>query len=79
MTKDGCPVAQLRFVSDLERRKRMKGNAPQVDETALSKEDDVAARGHSEAVDLGLDVRDRLGVGLQPCNVDFDIEVADAG
>lgn len=46
-----------------------------VDQTTLGKEEDVTAVGHGEAVDLGLDVLDRLGVGLQPGNVDFDIEV----
>lgn len=34
--------------------------------------------GHGESVNLGLDVDDRLGVSLEPCNVDFDIEVTDA-
>lgn len=46
-----------------------------VDETTLSKEDDVAAAGHQEAVNLGLDVLDGLGVGLQPGNVDLNVEV----
>jgi hypothetical protein len=55
------------------------GGASQVDETALGEEDDVAARGHGEAVDLGLDVDSGRGVGLQPCNIDFDIKVTDAG
>src|SRR4051812_32801481 len=51
--------------------------ASQVDKTTLSKEDDMAAIGHQEAVDLGLDVGDRLGVLLEPRNVDFDVEVTD--
>ena len=49
----------------------------QVDKTALSKEDDVASVLHEEAVNLGLDAGDRLGVGLEPSNIDFDIEVTD--
>jgi hypothetical protein len=49
----------------------------QVNETALGEEDDVAAAGHEEAVDLGLDVGDGFGVLLEPRNVDFDIEVTD--
>jgi hypothetical protein len=47
-----------------------------VDQTALSQEDDVTAAGHGESVDLGLDVLDRLGVGLEPGNVDLNVEVA---
>lgn len=47
----------------------------EVDETALSKKDDVPAVLEEEAVNLGLDVLDALGVGLEPGNVDFDIEV----
>lgn len=47
-----------------------------VDKAALSQEDDVTAVGHQETVDLGLDVLHRLGVGLEPGNVNLDIEVA---
>lgn len=53
------------------------GGTSQVDETALGEEDDVAAGRHEVAVDLGLDVGDRLGVLLEPGNVDFDVEVTD--
>lgn len=52
------------------------GGTAKVDQTTLSEEDDVAAVVHEEAVDLGLDVLDRLGVGLEPGNVNLDIEVA---
>ena len=52
---------------------------PQVDETTLSKEDDVAAVLQQEAVNLGLDVGSALGICLEPGNVDLDVEVADAG
>jgi hypothetical protein len=55
------------------------GGAAQVDETALGEEDDVASVGHGIAVDLRLDVRDRDGVGLEPGNVDLDVEVTNAG
>jgi hypothetical protein len=50
--------------------------AAQVDQATLGEEDDVAARGHEEAVDLGLDVLDILGVGLEPGNVNLNVEVA---
>ena len=53
------------------------GGAAQVDETALGEEDDVVAVWHEEAVDLWLDRDDALGVGLEPGNVDLDVEVAD--
>jgi hypothetical protein len=56
---------------------RVASGASQVDETALSEEDDVTAVLHEVAVDLGLDAGDRLGVLLEPSNVDFDIEVTD--
>ena len=52
--------------------------ASKVDKTTLSKEDDVAAVGHGEAVDLGLNIRDRLGVRLQPGDVDFNVKVTNA-
>ena len=55
----------------------MTGGTSQVDETTLSKEDDVAAVLQEEAVDLGLDAGDRLGVLLEPGNVDLDVEMAD--
>lgn len=35
----------------------------------------MAAVLHEEAVNLGLDVLDALGVGLQPSDVDLNIEV----
>jgi len=48
-----------------------------VDETTLSEEDDVTAAGHLEAVNLGLDVLDSLGVLLEPRNVNLNVEVTD--
>jgi hypothetical protein len=56
---------------------RVTGSTAKVDKAALGKEDDVAAAGHEEAVNLGLDVLDRAGVGLEPSNVNLDIEVTD--
>jgi hypothetical protein len=38
----------------------------------------VSARLHLESVDLGLDLDVLGGVGLQPCDVNLDIEVTDA-
>lgn len=49
--------------------------ASQVDETALSEKDYVTAILHQVAIDLGLNAGDRLGVLLEPSNIDFDIEV----
>lgn len=51
------------------------GCAAQVDETTLGKEDDMAAAGHQEAVDLGLDVLNAGGVLLQPSNVNLAVKV----
>lgn len=56
---------------------RVTSGTTQVDEATLSEEDDVAPAGHLEAVDLGLDVLDGLGVLLEPGDVDLDVEVAD--
>lgn len=53
-------------------------NLPKVDKTTFSKEDDVAAVGHSEAINLRLDVHNRLGISFQPSDIDLNIEVADA-
>lgn len=55
---------------------RVTSGTTKVDETTLSEEDDVTSVLHQEAVNLGLDVLDRLGVGLDPSNVNLDIEVA---
>jgi hypothetical protein len=52
------------------------GGTAKVDETALGEEDDVAAVLHEETVNLGLDVLDRLGVGLEPGDVNLNVEVA---
>lgn len=54
---------------------RVASGTAKVDQTALSQEDDVAAAGHEEAVDLGLDVLDRLGVLLEPGNVNLNVKV----
>ena len=54
---------------------RVASGAAEVDKTTLSQENNVATVGHKEAVDLGLDVLDALGVGLQPSNIDLDVEV----
>lgn len=54
---------------------RVTSSTSEVNQTALSQEDDVTAGGHQETVNLGLDVLDRLGVGLEPGNVDLNVEV----
>lgn len=51
-------------------------SAAKVDKTTLGKEDDAAAGLHQEAVDLGLDVLDGLGIGLEPGNINLAIEMA---
>lgn len=53
-------------------------NAPEVDETSLGEEDDVASGRHGVTVDLGLDVGGLDGVGLDPGDVDLNVEVTDA-
>ena len=57
--------------------RRVTGGTAKVDQTTLRQEDDVAAVGHQVTVNLGLDVLDALGVGLEPGNVDFNVEVTD--
>jgi hypothetical protein len=55
---------------------RVAGSTAKVDKTALGEEDDVLAV-EAVTVNLGLDVLDGLGVGLQPGDVNLDIEVTD--
>jgi hypothetical protein len=55
------------------------GTTSEVDQSALGEENDVSAALHLESVDLGLDLNVLGGVGLQPCDVNLDIEVTDAG
>lgn len=54
---------------------RVAGGTSQVNETTLSKEDDVTTVLHEVTVNLWLDVLNALGVCLQPSNVNLDIEV----
>ena len=56
---------------------RVARRAAEVDEAAFGEQDDVGARGQRVAVHLGLDVGDGFGRFLEPCDVDFDVEVAD--
>ena len=55
----------------------MARGAAKVDEAPLREQNDVAARGHEEAVNLGFDVLDGFGVGFEPGDVDFNVEMAD--
>jgi hypothetical protein len=55
-----------------------KVDIPKVNKATLGKENDVAARGHSVAINLGLDVDDLLRVLLKPRDVDLNIEVTNA-
>lgn len=54
---------------------RVTGGTAKVNKATLGEEEDVAAVGHEEAVNLGLDGLDGLGVGLEPGNVNLNIEV----
>ena len=38
----------------------------------------MAAGGHGEAVNLGLDVDSLLGIRLEPSNINLDVEVTNA-
>lgn len=51
--------------------RRVASGATEVDETSLGEEDQVAARGHGVAVNLGLDVGHLDGGLLEPSNVDL--------
>lgn len=55
--------------------RRVASGASQVDQATLSQENDVVARGHLEAVDLGLDVDVSDSVLLQPGDIQLNIEV----
>jgi hypothetical protein len=57
-------------------KRRVASGTAQVDKTAISKQNYVVAAGHEVSVDLWLDVGDALGIGLQPRDVDLDIEVS---
>lgn len=58
---------------------RVAGGTPEVHKTTLSKQDDMATVGHGVTIDLGLDIDDRFRVGLEPGDIDLDIEMTDAG
>lgn len=51
---------------------------PQVNETTLGEKDNVASRSHGVTIDLRFDVDNFLCVGLQPRNIDLNIEMPDA-
>ena len=55
--------------------RRVSVGASQVNETSLSEKNDVSSVLHGVSVDLGLDVDLLGGVGLEPCDIDFDVEV----
>ena len=54
---------------------RVTSGTSEVNQTTLSQQDDVTAVGHEVTVNLGLDVLDGLGVGLEPGNVNLNVEV----
>lgn len=51
---------------------------PQIHKATFSQQNKVTTGGHSETVNLRLDIDNGLGIGLEPRNVDLDIKVADA-
>jgi hypothetical protein len=51
------------------------GGTTQVDQSTFGQEDDVPAGLHGVSVDLGLDVGNGSGVGLQPRDIDFNVKV----
>jgi hypothetical protein len=53
----------------------MTSSTSQIDKTTISEEDDMTAVLHQESVDLGLDILHTLGVLLQPCNINLNVEV----
>lgn len=55
------------------------GTTTEVDETTFSKEDNVSAALHGKSVNLGLDVNALSSVGLEPSNIDLNVEVTDVG
>jgi hypothetical protein len=55
--------------------RRVASSTTKVDKTTLSKENDVVTVLHGETINLGLDVLNRSGVGLEPGDIDFNIEV----
>ena len=55
----------------------MAGGTAEVDKSTFREEDDVVAVLEEISVNLGFDVDDALGALLEPCNVDFNIEMAD--
>ena len=54
---------------------RVTSGTSEVNQTTLSQQDDVTAVRHEVTVNLGLDVLDGLGVGLEPGNVNLNVEV----
>lgn len=54
---------------------RVASGAAEVDQTALSEEDDAVAVGQGVAVNLGLDVHDADGVLLQPRDINLAVKV----
>jgi hypothetical protein len=52
------------------------GGTSEIDETAICQKNNMSTRGQKVAVDLGLDVGDGLGVGLEPGNINLNIEMS---
>jgi hypothetical protein len=54
----------------------VSSSTSKVDQATLSEEDDVTAVLEQEAVDLRLDILDRLSAGLEPSHVNLNVKVA---
>lgn len=57
---------------------RVTSGTAEVDKTSFSEENDVTFVGHGVTVDLGLHIGDGDGIGLEPGDIDLDVEVTDA-
>lgn len=56
-------------------KRRVSSGATQVDQTAFGKHNDVVAIGQGVSVHLRLDLHLLNSIGVQPRNIDFNIEM----
>ena len=54
----------------------MASSTSKVDKATFGEEDDVTATLHEVTVDLGFDILDRLGILLQPGDIDLNVKMA---
>jgi hypothetical protein len=58
--------------------KNLASYLPEIDKATRSKENNMTTVRHHETIDLWLYIYHRLGISLEPGDIDFDIEVTDA-